>query len=277
MHKSTGGYEFWDSIKDEVIDKYINQKRTSNSIGEDYGCSGSTVDRHLERWGIERRKERCNSKYSFDIHFFDVIDTEEKAYILGLLLADGHISKNNAIMLTLKDIDIIKKYLVAIHSDTPIKIDRYGNYAANITSVSMANRLRDIGLSNRKSYYIDLERVLSNIPKHLEHHFVRGLFDGDGSIKIYHYKYLKKPQLHFGYTGLLNVVEYVRDYFGIKTKMVKESDITYTCVSSCRSTICDVYKILYKDATIYIDRKYKTFKEIINMNEPSTTIMGGTQ
>ena len=264
MHKSNGGYEFWDSIKDDIVDKYVIQCRSSNSIAKDYGCYGSTVLLHLKRWNIPIRKERYNSAYNINTHFFDVIDTESKAYILGLLLADGHISKQDTIMLTLKDKDVLEKYLSALDCNAPIKIDRYGNFAVNIKCKILANRLREIGLHNRKSYGINIDKIIENIPSNLEHHFVRGLFDGDGSIKIYQYDYLKNPQLHFGFTGLHNVVEYIKRYLHINTKTVKESDITYTGVSSCRKTICDIYKILYKDATIYMDRKHDTFVEIID-------------
>lgn len=264
MHKSNGGYDFWDSIKDEIINKYLQDKISSNQIAMEYKCDGSTVLKHLKRWNVPIRKERYNSTYSVDIHFFDDIDTEEKAYILGLLLSDGHISERG-IMLTLKDKDVLIKYKSAIKSNVPIRKDRYGNHAVNIISKTLANKLREYGFHNRKSYGIDLDKVLKHVPKQLEHHFVRGLFDGDGSIKIYEYSYLKKPQFHFGFTGLRNVVNYVKTFLNIKTKTVQESDITFTCTSSCRRTISDIYYILYKDATIYMERKHKTFQEILNI------------
>lgn len=265
MHKSNAGYEYWDSIKDEVVDKYINQGRSTNSIAEDYGCYGTTVGMHLKRWRIPIRTQRYNNTYSVNTHFFDTIDSEEKAYIVGLLLSDGHISKNNKIMLTLKDLDLIEKYRAAMGSNHRVSKDRYGNYAMTFTSIEISNKLREMGFHNRKSYHIDINRILEHIPPELEHHFVRGLFDGDGSIRIYRYDYLNKPQLHFGFTGLDSVVQYVKDFLGIKTKTVVESELTRTCVSSCRKTICSIFNILYKDATIYMDRKWNTFNEIINM------------
>ena len=264
MHKSNGGYEFWDSKKDEVISKYVDDGRSSNSIATDYGCDSSTILRQLKRWDIGRRKDRYNSTYNVDLSFFNVIDSEEKAYFLGLLLADGHVSKRNVIMLTLKDKDVLEKYLFAIKCNAPIRIDRYGNYAANITSKTLADALRNIGLHNRKSYEVNIRKVKSCVPKELEHHFISGMFDGDGSIRVYNYEYLKNPQLHFGFTGLFDVVEYVKNYFGIKTKTVKESEITYTCVSSCRETIYKIYRSLYKNATVYMDRKYSTFQKIFD-------------
>lgn len=265
IHKSNGGYEFWDEIKDDVIKKYIDDKRSSNDIAKDYNCYGTTVLSHLKRWGVPIRKSRYNSIYDLDTHFFDSIDSEEKAYVLGLIVADGHVSKKGVLMMTLKDYDGIEKYKSALKSSAKIRVDRNGNYQLNIRSIDLCNRLREIGLSNRKSYELDIDHVRSYIPESLEHHFVRGMFDGDGSIKYYSYPYLSGIQIHFGYTGLYNVVKYIMTYFDINTKIVKESDITYTCVSSCRETIARIFDVLYDSATIYIDRKYNTFLEIINM------------
>lgn len=263
MHKSTHGFEFWDNYKEQIIDLYINQNKSANSIAKEFECDPSTITRQLKRWSITIRQKRYNAKYTLEYNFFKNIDTEEKAYLIGLLLADGHISKNDVIMLTLRDKDIVEKYRQAIQSNAPIRKDRYGNYQLNIRCKQMAEDLRRIGLNNQKSYSLDFNKVLSYIPKNLENHFVRGLFDGDGSIKIYKYDYVKNSQYHFGYTGLKEVVEYIKGYFDIHTKTVKESEITYTCVSSCKSTISHIYKILYNNATIYMDRKYNTFKQII--------------
>lgn len=67
---------------------------------------------------------RSNSKYDVNIHFFDIIDNEYKAYILGFILADGHISKQGNLMITLqsKDIDILDKINKAMESNYPIRL-----------------------------------------------------------------------------------------------------------------------------------------------------------
>ena len=263
MHKSNGGFGFWDSEKEKVISMYLDKKMSTNDIGKIYGCYGTTVLLHLKRWNVEIRKERYNSKYSVDVLCFDAIDDEYKAYFLGLLLADGHISKHNTIMLTMKDADVVEKWKSFLNTDAPIKIDKHGNYYLNIVCKRIADRLKEIGFNNRKSYHVDFDRIIGNVPESLMHHFLRGLFDGDGSIRIYNYPYLKKPQLHFGITGLPNVVQFFKEYLGITTKTVKESDITHTCVSACRETIIKSFKTLYKDATVYMERKYETFKSIV--------------
>ena len=263
MHKSNGGFEFWDSQKEKIIHMYVDQGMRTGEIAKFYGCWPTTVVNHLKRWGVPINKNRHNAIYKIQSDFFNKIDTEEKAYFLGLLLADGHLTDTNHLMLTMSDIDIMLKYKKALNTDHKITIDRYGNYQLNVCCKEIGDALRNAGFNRHKSYDFDISSTLAVVPDHLLHHFVRGMFDGDGSIRIYKYDYVKNPQFHFGYTGLKNVVDFVYNYLGLHTKIVKESDLTYTCVTSCRQTIREIYDKLYKDATIYIVRKRYTFLQII--------------
>lgn len=262
MHKSQTGDEYWNSVKFEII-KLYNEGISTNKIGEMYGCYGSTIRYKLKEWNVEIRSKRYNALYSANVDYFEKIDTDQKAYFLGIIVSDGHVSKRNTIMLTLKDIDVIEKWKTAINYNHDIKIDRYGNYYLNLTSKKMADDLRRIGLTNNKSYVMDIEKIVSYVPKEFERDFVRGLIDGDGSITIYKYPYQSNISVHFGFTGLKQTVEYVKNFLNITTKDQKDSDITYTCRSSCRETLRYVYESVYKNSTIYMDRKYNTLLKII--------------
>ena len=114
---------------------------------------------------------------------------------------------------------------------------------------------------------MNFEKILCNVPDHLLHHFVRGMFDGDGSIKYYKYDFQKTAFLHFGYTGIKDVVDYIVNLFNIPNKVVKESDYTYTTVSSNPQKIKEIYDYLYKDATIYMKRKKETFETIFQIRK----------
>lgn len=262
MHKSSAGFEYWDKYREDIESKY-NDGISSNQIANFYKCDLSTILRQLKRWNVYIRKERYNALYRVNTNYFKEIDSEDKAYFLGLIISDGHISKNNIISLCMKDRDIIEKFKECIQSEHPIKLNKDNNPVIYIHSKEIADDLRNIGLNNRKSYYLDIKKVLSFIPKAFEKDFVRGLFDGDGSIKIYNYNYLNKPQYHFGYTGLLNIVEYIKTFFNIERKIVKESDITYTTITRDKNKIIECYNKMYDKATIFLNRKYETFQSII--------------
>lgn len=265
MHKSNGGFEFWDTQKEKVVKMYVEQNLSCNKIAKEYKCDPSTISRQLDRWNISKRK-RYNALYKFNEHYFKQINTEQKAYWIGVLLSDGHLSKGEILMLFMKDLDVIEKFKNCIEAEQPIKVDKYGTPGICISSRVQAQYLRDIGFHNRKSWNVDIQKILSHIPQHLTRHFLRGVFDGDGSIKVYNYEYLKKPQYHFGITGTLQVTEFVKDFLNItNSKLVKEGPYTYTCRTRDIDKIKEIYNVLYKDATVYMERKYDTFQTIINL------------
>lgn len=93
-------------------------------------------------------------------------------------------------------------------------------------------------------------------------HFIRGMFDGDGSIRYYKYGYQKSPQYHFGYTGLKEICEYIKKKLNLTRDLIKEGTYTYTAITRNPKVINNIAIYLYKDATIYMKRKYNTFNEI---------------
>lgn len=262
MHKSKTGTKFWNSVKQDIVSRYVNGESAS-SIAKSYDCYGSTISYKLKEWGIEKHK-RYNNIYNLNDRYFQYINNEHKAYWLGFLLADGHINEK-AVMLTIKEEDLLLKYKTDIGSDAPLKYDRYNNPALNIACKNMCNDLLEKGFNNNKSIYVDFYKILSFVPKLLTNHFIRGMFDGDGSIRYYEYDYQSTAMLHFGYTGTKMIVDYIAKLFNIKNKIVKEGDYTYTVCSSNPIKIKEIYNYLYKDATIFMDRKKETFEKIFEL------------
>lgn len=263
IHKSQTKGNFWENNKEEIVYRYCILKESTSKISETFKCDKSTILKHLKSWDVSIRKQRCNAKYQINIDRFKTLNNELEAYWFGMFLADGHLSKDNVLMLTLKDREMIEQFRQFLETDAPIKQDKNKNYFINIRSKNLAETLRNKGIHNRKSYFLDLEKMLSFIPANMFHHFLRGLFDGDGCIKKYTYKYFKKPQYHFGMTGLYDTCLLFKKQFNIDRKLVKESDICYTCVTRNPQKIIEIMKFLYDDATIYLQRKYMVFESIV--------------
>lgn len=74
-------------IKD-VIDLYKSNK-SIKEIAKLFNSSQETISKVLKENNIEVYRR---NKINFDEHIFDVIDTEEKAYWLGFIFADGYIA-----------------------------------------------------------------------------------------------------------------------------------------------------------------------------------------
>ena len=108
----------------------------------------------------------------------------------------------------------------------------------------------------------------TTIPENLIHHFIRGFFDGDGSIIKGGGKYYEKYHKYcysVDFTCVEEIAYWLQEFFGygsvIKDKR-KEYSFYYTIGGN--NVLEDFYNILYHDATIYLDRKYERFQEFLN-------------
>ena len=129
-------------------------------------------------------------KYTLNINYFDNINSEEKAYFLGFLYADGHNQKTKGtvrLILSKKDDNILKKFAYLVETNNPIKYNvitikgkKYDSAGLYMNSVHMCKKLESYGMTQKKSLTVEFPYINN---KYL-HHFIRGYFDGDGSITI---------------------------------------------------------------------------------------------
>lgn len=107
----------------DIINAYINGE-TALNISKRYNTHDNTIRRILKNNNVEIRGNKITSrKYNVNENYFDNIDTPNKAYILGLLYADGnnHI-KNNTVSIALQeeDVEILRLINKEIESDRPL-------------------------------------------------------------------------------------------------------------------------------------------------------------
>lgn len=172
----------------EIIDKYNNGK-SMTYIAAEFGVSITPIRRVITNENIPIRKGSYVRKYKIDEHYFDKIDTPNKAYILGFIYADGsntsNYDKNHycvAITLHKQDSDILEKIRDELRSDAPIKFRTYGNTEIcnfNICNKYMILRLHELGVVPNKTLTLRFPEWLD---RSLYSHFIRGYFDGDGCI-----------------------------------------------------------------------------------------------
>ena len=81
-----------DEIKQKIIEEYLNNK-SLRKIEEEYGVSRNTISKFLEKNNIKTTTGNHYRKYFHQEDFFENINTEEKAYWLGFMFADGYISE----------------------------------------------------------------------------------------------------------------------------------------------------------------------------------------
>lgn len=155
------------------------------------GFTESTIYNVLKRNNIKTLSvELASRKYPINEDFFDVIDTQEKAYVLGLLYADGcNLSNTNSVCLSLKaaDLHILEEFRDLVSPERPIGVytskQCSDSCSLNLASKHVSDQLTKLGCMPQKTHKLQFPNE-DQVPKHLIRHFIRGYFDGDGYIGV---------------------------------------------------------------------------------------------
>jgi hypothetical protein len=268
-----------DQYKDEIIRLYVVEKLSSEKIAIKINASLCGVYDALRRWGIKTRNlSESHREYKIDETFFDNIDSEEKAYWLGFIYADGFITSQNnfGMALARRDIGHLYKLLRSLksnhHLHDYITNNEYGKNQYTrflVKSEKIFNQLESKGVKLRKSLILTYPNE-SILPKSLYSHFIRGYFDGDGSLV------LSKNSINFKICGtkefltsLIDIFNEVSNYdFQYKLFKRKEDDKNNYYISyGGKYKIYTIMNYLYENSTIYLDRKmekYQQFKQLYN-------------
>lgn len=208
------------------------------------------------------------SKYKFKENFFEIIDTEEKAYWLGFLYADGCVRNNKKnriyavrLRLAVKDLSHLKKFKKALCSNHPIKINtdriKYKNKwnefdicSIYVYSIKMVEDLIALGCIPKKSLILKFPNA-KQVPEKFIHHFIRGYFDGDGHIGFNH---------KFKLMGTKKFLNKVKDIIKVG-KIKPQCNVFFLCAYKKKSII-SIRDFLYRDYSICLKRKEIIFNKI---------------
>lgn len=208
------------------------------------------------------------NKYEYNKNFFENIDTEEKAYWLGFIAADGNIRKDFhklRIELNIQDKQHLEKFRSAIQGNMSIKEwKRLKNHSCyiEINSVKMCKDLFQYGITPNKSLSLKID--FEKIPQELQHHLIRGYFDGDGSLNMYEKEGYEYWEINF--IGTQHFLTYIMNFFNKKHKIS-------TCGNNFRfnfkkgEDIKDILDILFSNATIFLDRKKEKYDKFMALND----------
>jgi len=196
--------------------------------------------------------------YTAKYNFFNVIDTEEKAYWLGFITADGHISDRELrIQLSIKDKNHLEKFLTAIESTHPI-YDYETSSLVAIKSREIAKDLHRYGLTSTKTYSVKPHLL----PKNLSRHYWRGIFDGDGHI-AYHNNSNRKNYsgFHCILCGTKDICAGFKNFLnknGIETNsaiLPIRDTAAYKFATSGNQIVKSIHSLLYDYSNVSLDRK----------------------
>lgn len=215
---------------------------------------------------LEVQRLHDRPRYRINEEFFDSW-SEPMAYILGYIYADGNISRDRCrFKISSKDLDHLTKIRDYMECDMLLKCkyNKYGSwYDLTVSRLHITNRLRELGVIPNKS----LTMAYPEIPDQYMSHFIRGYFDGDGSV----YKYKNRPnaiQIDFAcgsesFIGRLHdiLVSTIGDYYTLVNRRTNYWRIRGNTEGSKK-----LFNYMYNEATIYMDRKYNRFLECDSIN-----------
>ena len=204
-------------------------------------------------------------KYMCNKEIFKEINSEDEAYWLGFLLADGHNYKNKFLRVDIKDEGHLEKLskLIYPNGDKPIKNRDlgFGNvYYFHCGISDVVNNLNTHGVIPNKSYKTKLPSIQNNMYRH----FIRGYYDGDGSLSFSMDK--NYPRYIFSIVGANELM------IGIKQKVKEEISIDlgigkmkmiHRVYKKGNQQIITILNWLYQDSSVFLQRKFDKYQELL--------------
>lgn len=211
--------------------------------------------------------------YNVNDDYFTNIDSEDKAYWLGFLSADGWINQRTGqdrliLDLSSKDKLHLNVFKNCIGFTGPIKDFKiksgkwigYDHCQVGITSQKLVDNLNNYGCTPRKSLSLKFPKLRED----LVHHYIRGYFDGDGSVFISKEKHWRNGTIssviHYRFSGTESFLTEIDKQINLNGRLsVIKGSKAFELAYKRNKKLISFYNYLYKDATIFLKRKKDIF------------------
>jgi DNA-binding CsgD family transcriptional regulator len=248
-------------ITEEALLPLWKKRMTQEQIAKELGTNHSTLRKHMKLKGISRPEEYKpihigSIKYKTNADFFEVIDSEEKAYVLGFWCADGWFNKRGiGFAVAEKDHDFLELIRRTIPTETPIKKrEKPKGWARTRLSMLDVSRkklkqdIKNLGISERKTNNMTYPKI----PSSLNRHFLRGYYDGDGYVGERQFVLVGATTSFFK-----TVQKIIEDETGcnLTLSFIRKKYPRLNGSKRDRKAI----RWLYEDSNIHLERKYKSY------------------
>ena len=250
----------------EIIDKY-KAGNSCTQIASEYNVTFHTISNILEKYNVDRN----NIYHNLDLieNYWENIDSFDKAYFLGLLLADGNVYGTQVkIELASKDEYILERFsFYTKNTNKLIKINRQnkGKFVAfSVKREKWVNDLCKFGVIPNKTFNVELPILSENMMSHL----IRGLIDGDG--------WISEKGKQIGFCGNEKCVTQLRDYLCSKLnisipKIIHPDTNLWQVTWHKKNDIQILCEFIYKDKNdCFLKRKYNNYLKLIHGNTEIT-------
>lgn len=261
-------HEFTNNEDNFIVNNYstMTMKEIANCLNLTEAQIRHRIQRHLH---IRPSKQK---KHFHDKTVFEK-DSENKYYILGLICADGNlwngINKRHKISISLHKND--RQLLVDINKlvcKTNIVYDRSNSDMSELViyDKDIYNIIKSYNINENKSLTLEFP---NNIPDKYLKDFIRGYFDGDGSVITNKEKCNSKyTKLIIQFLGtekfLTRLTELINEKFNFGIKHVVNTRTKIKCLRYYTRQAREILKWLYDTDSLKLERKYIHFKDYLN-------------
>lgn len=273
---------FSDKEIQNIVEKYNNGISTVK-LGKLYYTDRKKIGKIIDKYS--KKNHLSVRKYSLDETYWDNIDTPNKAYHLGFMYADGcNMPSKRTLSLILEECDreILEKLKRELHSSKPLVYENCQHkntetmhfenlYKLIYFSSHMCEAIAEKGVVPAKSNII---RFPNWLPEEYVSHFVRGYFDGNGTMGIHDVGGLSGHSLRIGLVSTKQFCQSIQDYLnriGIESYMSEASnhnDITYNLFIRGREPNRKSFlDWMYKDADLFLKRKHDIYLQYYKISE----------
>lgn len=271
-------------MKEEIVmfKKYLLEGYTQKKAAEMAGINPKNTTYYVKKYNLVVIK-----KYGFNRvnhEYFDVIDNETKAYLLGFFLADGFLVKNEIrINNSIDDLEIIELFRKEITPESKLiysnkqtgAIFRKEQITVRLSSVNMSNTLTTkYDIIQNKTKHNTFKFNFNTIPVELHRHFIRGYFDGDGSVSFHNNNF---NSIFFNFSFVFNSKYFTKQISDIFENLFQIKPVIYNCKGkTCdyfslrfdykrkrAKKIIEIYDYLYKESNVFLSRKKIKFEQYI--------------
>lgn len=242
----------------EAIREIFAISKNAAEIARIFGVDFKTITYHLDKWNLKRNRFTYSIKHQ---DYFSKIDSEHKAYWIGLFLADGCIFKRS-LQVKFKESDriLLETFLSDIGANHPIYSTEWKGRkycGIQITAPRLVEDLQRYGVVPRKTTKLSWPQ---EIPVSYLNHFMRGFADGDGGF----YTYRSNSSLGFSFSVSCGSPSFLTRYCeslaqaieAPTAKIIKQKGHnTFQFSYSGRLRVKSIFDFLYFDATIWLPRK----------------------
>lgn len=271
-----------ENIKEEIVRLYKNgysieriQKQLTQYLSSDK-IKATLLDNGVRLRTLEESKK---AQIQFEERKFPVFDdycleSHNGAWLMGFIAADGYLpitkGAKNRIVISLaeKDKEVLEKIAKEIGYKGEIK--RYlspdkVHYFASLafTSRKIRRQLESYGIVNNKTFQL---HKIPDIPEEYVIDFIRGFFDGDGS--VYRRKDTKNSPLKISitcasYEFLENIALFLEKKLGVAHKNLNRDHNNYA-ISYGHADSLKICEAFYNNDYLCSQRKKDKYYEIIN-------------